>query len=234
MEFFSILNPTVFIGDFEWREPVTTLTDFLVAMVCWVAFFWFGKFKSNRPTYKWFRAYFLIFAIGMSSAAWFGHGLQAYVPAEMKLIGWICGATGILILQNGTYQLIKDALPKSFQLFLPKWFVLQWFVALTLMLSRIRIGIPEAFQVTQVNSAVAFMVFLLPMHIFSWKKVGIQSSKIVVLAILYSAVPGFVYSNQISINHWFNYHDISHVLMAIFMTIMFIGLSRVEKRGIAE
>ena len=234
MEFYSILNPTIFIGDFEWQEPVTTLTDFLVAIVCWVAFFLFSKNDKSSITYKWFRAYFLIFAIGMTSAAWLGHGLQAYVVPEMKLIGWLCGATGILFLQTGSFRLIRNKLPKILQRFLPIWFVLQWLVAVVLMLTRISEGIALAFQVTQVNSAIGFMVFLLPMHVFSWKKLGVKQSRIIVIATFYSAIPGFVYSNQISIHRWFNYHDISHVLMAIFMTIMFLGLNRIENRGTAE
>ena len=34
----GILNPTIWIGDLELREPITGLTDFITAIVCGVAF----------------------------------------------------------------------------------------------------------------------------------------------------------------------------------------------------
>lgn len=230
MIFSSILNPTIYVGSFEWREPVTTLTDFLVAMVCWTAFFLIRRYKdNNHPSFPWFKRYFLIFAIGMTSAAWLGHGLQAYVLPEMKVIGWICGATGILFLQIGSIRLVRNMLSIKTSNALHIVVVGQYLVAVICMFYFLGIGIVEAFKVTQINSVVGLIGIVLPLQVVSafWNKVN--ASKIVVAALVYSAIPGIVYSNQLSINQWFNYHDISHVLMSIFMTIMFFGLSGIVK-----
>ncbi len=162
----------------------------------------------------------------MTSAAWLGHGLQAYVIPEMKVIGWICGATGILFLQIGSIQLIKSNLTNSIKKGITTWVVIQYFVAVCSMIYFLRIGIVEAFKVTQVNSVIGLIGVVLPLHIVSVIKLKKKSSKIVIAALVYSAIPGLVYSNQISISCWFNYHDISHVLMSIFMTVMFFGLFR--------
>ncbi|MFT5723001.1 MAG: hypothetical protein ACI9UJ_000424 [bacterium] len=230
MQILSILNPTVFVGEFEWREPVTTLTDFLVAVVCWTAFYLFVKLKTSKsPTYVWFKNYFLVFAIGMTSAAWLGHGFQAYLFPELKLIGWICSATALMFLQMGSFKQISVHLSERLTRYLPKWFVIQWVLAITLMGYNISGGIEQAFKITQVNSVLALWGFVLPMHIYAYRKLQIQGSKIVIGALLYSTVPGVVYTNQISFSHWFNYHDISHVLMAVFMTIMFLGLYQLVK-----
>ncbi|MCB9262862.1 MAG: hypothetical protein H6607_10850 [Flavobacteriales bacterium] len=223
----SILNPTVWVGSFEWREPVTTLTDFLVALVCWFAYFSFGKIVSKHVSFKWFKNYFLIFAIGMTSAAWLGHGLQAYVPDYAKVVGWICGATGLMFLQLGSFKIIENRVGLTVKIWLPKWFVFQWILAVLLMIFMLQYGIENAFKVTQINSSVALILMVLPMHLFASKKLNLTGSKIVASALFYSIIPGIVYSNQLSINHWFNYHDISHLLMAVFMTIMYFGLRRV-------
>lgn len=226
----SILNPTVFVGSFEWREPVTTLTDLLVAIVCLTAFYFFTRLKNREsPGYPWFRKYFLIFAIGMTSAAWFGHGLQAYVSPNFKIIGWVCGATGLMFLQVGSLKLITKYVSAKWQSLLFKWFRLQWIVAVCGMFYFLSAGIETAFKVTQINSVVALWGSVLPIHFFGYYKANIRTSKIVIIALLYSAVPGIVYSNKISLSHWFNYHDISHVLMAVFMTIMFLGLYQLVK-----
>lgn len=207
-------------------EPVTTLTDFTVAIVCWVAFYKFYQIKNSASaSYKWFRSYFLIFAIGMTSAAWFGHGLQAYVTPRYKVIGWACGATGLMFLQFGSFQLIRKNIHSTLEKVLPVWFLVQYATVLFLMIN----PATSSFKVTQVNSVIALIGTVLPMHLFALKKVGVQGSKIILGALIYSAIPGIIYSNQISIDRWFNYHDISHVLMAIFMTIMFMGLYSIIK-----
>mgnify|MGYP000976176356 CR=1 FL=1 len=226
-----ILNPTVFVGNFEWREPVTTLTDFLVAIVCWTGYYFFSKERGNTSTsYPWFKKYFLIFAIGMTSAAWLGHGLQAYVSPTFKIIGWACGATGLMFLQVGSLRLIEKKLSHRAKTLLPKWFNLQWILAVSLMFYFLSQGIETAFKVTQINSVVALWGFVLPMHLYGYYKLENKASKIVIIALLYSVIPGVVYSTQLSISNWFNYHDISHVLMAIFMTLMFLGLYQLTKR----
>jgi len=105
----DILNPTTFIGNFEWREPVTTLTDFLVAIVASIGFIKFLKYKGEKSKRShYFKLHFLFFAIGMTSAAWFGHGLQAYVGPEYKRIGWVMAATGLRMFGLGSLQELKE------------------------------------------------------------------------------------------------------------------------------
>ena len=104
----EMLNPTVFIGDFQWREPITTLTDFLVAIVALIGFIKFSKFKGEKKrSFYYYKYYFLFFAIGMTSAAWIGHGLQAYLEPEYKRIGWFCGSSALLMLGLGSFNEIK-------------------------------------------------------------------------------------------------------------------------------
>lgn len=223
----DILNPTVWLGEFEWREPVTTLTDFLVALVCWFAVYRFvslPKSSRNPVSYMWFRNYFITFAIGMTSAAWFGHGLQAYITPRYKVIGWMYGATGLMMLQFGSFQLIRQNLPKFLTRILPIIFISEWAVVIFLMAN----PTTSNFMVTQINSVVALIILVLPMHLFLWKSVKNVVGRNVVLTLIYSAVPGIIYSNQVSLHHWFNYHDISHVLMAVFMSLMFVSLYRLS------
>ena len=200
------------------------MTDFLVACVCWAAYYFFHRLSGPKAGHTWFKKYFLVFAIGMTSAAWLGHGLQAYLTPEFKIIGWMCSATGLMFLQVGSLQIIEKQVKTSLRSMLQKWFILQWILAILLMMFFIKEGIVEAFKVTQINAVVALFGFILPMHYFGYKKMQHKGSKIVIIALAYSIIPGIVYSNQISISKWFNYHDISHVLMSIFMTLMFFGL----------
>ena len=70
--------------------------------------------------------------------------------------------------------------------------------------------------------------FILPMHIFNFLKTKSEGSKAIILAIVYALIPALVYKNQFSISRWFNYHDISHVLMSIFILLMFYASKKLS------
>lgn len=219
----EILNPTIFIGNFEWREPVTTLTDFLVGMVALAGFVKFQRYKQEKAkSFNYFKFYFLCFAIGMTSAAWFGHGLQAYVGPEFKRIGWTCGATGLLLFGLGSFVEIKDYVNRSLFLTLKTCFIGQYLFFIFLMLNPIY----SDFMYAQLSSTISLIVFILPLNVFNYMRSKSKGSLWIVLTICYSILPGLLYSNQVSVNRWFNYHDISHVLMAIFMLLMIVSTSR--------
>ena len=221
----DILNPTIYLGSFEGRDPITTLTDFLVAIV---AIFGYYKFKSYKgiksSNFNFFKFYFLCFAVGMTSAAWLGHGLQAYVGPEFKRIGWICGATALLLFGLGSFDLIKTQFNKTAYKVLKFLFVGQYFSLVFLMLN----PSTSDFILAQLSSTLSLIFFIFPIHLYNFLKTKHIGSSYIVLTIFYSIIPGFIYNNQISVNKWFNFHDISHVLMAIFMFLMIIGTSKLS------
>ena len=215
-----ILNPTVFIGAFEWREPVTTLTDFMVALVAIYAFYRLQSYRGKKAAnFKLYKYYFLCFAIGMTSAAWFGHGLQAYVGPRMKIVGWVMSASGLFCLALASLQEIGARLQPVVARTIRTWLTLQYALVVLMMISPVY----SSFAVTQINSTLMLILFILPMQAYHFRVDRSRGSQRIVGAILYGIVPGLIYTNQVSLHRWFNYHDISHVLMTVFMGVMFWG-----------
>lgn len=220
----SILNPTIFLGQFEWREPVTTLTDFLVSLVALYAFYRLHTYRGKKVEhFAFYKYYFLCFAIGMCSAAWFGHGLQAYVGPRMKIIGWCMSATGFVFLAWASLKEISPLIPAWLRKSLQAWMLVQYFIMVPAMIH----PATSNFIMPQINSTIMLIVLILPMHLFNYWKTKNYGSFLISLAIVYGIVPGFVYNLQFSLGRWFNYHDISHVLMAIFMFLMYRGIREI-------
>ncbi len=220
-----ILNPTIFLASFEWREPVTTLTDLLVAIVCVIGFIKFASFKGEKSgSFIFFKYYFLSFGIGMICAAWLGHGLQAYIGAEFKNIGWACSITGSLFLSLGSLQHLAVCIKRGHVQILKVLFSLHYILFMVLVL----VPAFSAFIYAQLGSSIALIGFVLPMHLYSYIKTKARGSLIIICAILYALLPGFVFNSQISLHRWFNYNDISHVLISFFMVIMIFGTSKLS------
>jgi hypothetical protein len=218
-----ILNPTLWIGSFEWREPVTTLTDLLTAIVCFYAFLQFKKYQGNKSTsFVNYQYYFLFFSISMLSAAWFGHGLQAYFGFDWKKIGWVMSSIGFILIEFATIKELKNTLKPSIINFFKTAFIIQFIVLVSLMVYY------QNFKIPQLNSTITFILFVLPLQVFAYIKSKKTGHLIVLGTIAFAIIPGLVYNNQLSFGKWFNYHDISHVLMALFMFLMFKGTSKLS------
>lgn len=215
-----ILNPSIFFGSFELREPITSLTDFMVGITCWIAVWYFHKNKANgSETWMYYRNYFLFFAIGMTSAAWLGHGFQAYISPKWKMIGWLCSLTGQMFLAQGSLLEIKNMISDKFAIAIKVLIYAQYAVLVGLILY----PVTSDFKLAQAGAAIALSGFVLPIQLFHFIKTKNKGSLLIVSAIIYGLAPGFVFNNQISVNRWFNYHDISHVLVCVLMILMIFG-----------
>ena len=218
-----ILNPTLFLGNFEWREPVTTLTDFLTAIVCFFIYLQFKRYKGAKTeSFIHYQYYFLAFAIGMTSAAWFGHGLQAYVGFDWKKIGWVMSAIGFLNIELASIKDNKNILSQRVIKGLTYFVYLQFIVLVSLMVYY------QNFKIPQINSTITFVLIALPLQLNAYFKTQKKGHLFFVFTIIYALLPGLIYNNKISINHWFNYHDISHVLMATFMLLLFYSVRKIS------
>ena len=218
----SILNPTLLWGEFEWREPVTTLTDQLTALVCLFAYLQFTFYKGEKSnSFSYYRYFFLFFFVGMTSAAWLGHGLQAYLSFGWKTIGWILSSIGFLLVELGTLKDAELLLSKKWKKSLKLFVSIQFITFVTLMIAT------QKFIFPQLNSTVSLVFFTLPLQLFIYIKTRTKAHLYIVFTILYAALPGFVYNNKISVHHWLNYHDISHLLMALYMFFFYLSTSKI-------
>ena len=215
-----ILNPTLIIGDFEWREPITTLTDSLTGFVCIFAFIIFSKYKGKKSeSFKYFKIFFLLFSLGMMSAAWFGHGLAAYVTPRWKVIGWVINSSANLFLGLATLKEITPLIKPHISRWIKFIFISQVSIFIVFML----IPSTSFFGLAQLCSLLSLIGMVLPMHIFNFFKTKSQGSKLFIIAIGMGVLPGIIFNTQLSVNRWFNYHDISHVVMATIFFVLFLA-----------
>lgn len=215
-----ILNPSLWLGSFELREPVTTLTDFLVAITSACILIYYLKWKGYKnKNFNLYKIYFLCYTIGMTSAAWLGHGFQAYISPRWKMIGWLLSSVGLMCFLFASINQIEDKLEKKGVTIFKSILVIKLIVFFGLILN----PSTSSFKLVQLHSTIDIIGLALPLHLLNYKWHKAKGSLIIVGAFIYAILPGIIYSNQISVSRWFNYHDISHVLMAIFIYLMFRG-----------
>ncbi|MEM6802182.1 MAG: hypothetical protein AAF696_12310 [Bacteroidota bacterium] len=215
----EILNPTVFYQGWEIREPVTSATDLLTGVVSLFAFIYLGMMKSISPIVGQMRAYFILMAISMGFAGIAGHAMQAYISWEWKMIGWSFGAMAVCMLEQASITALQDKLGDKYSLWL------RIFAVLHLIIFFIAIAIPatRSFSAVKINSTIGLVGLVLPLHAYNLLSQKVKSSFWIVLAMIWALIPAYVYNMEVSISRWFNFHDISHVLMSIYTVYLFLG-----------
>ncbi|RMF20916.1 MAG: hypothetical protein D6765_16230, partial [Bacteroidetes bacterium] len=114
-------QPPIFLWGLRIDEPVTSLTDVLVGVVCLYA--WWQLRKLDRPglSQQYLRYYFLTMGIATILGGVLGHAFLYALSFAWKLPGWIismisvslveraCIAHAAPLLSKGTVRFLKTA-----------------------------------------------------------------------------------------------------------------------------
>ena len=80
-------QPPIEIFGLILHEPVTALTDVLVAIICFVAYLKIKALPQRSEVKSLFQYYFLTMSIATFLGGVIGHALMHYVPFYMKVPG---------------------------------------------------------------------------------------------------------------------------------------------------
>ncbi|TAE47773.1 MAG: hypothetical protein EAZ89_16935 [Bacteroidetes bacterium] len=199
-------------------EPVTSLTDLITATVCFVSYYRLIQNPSNELAHRLLRNYFLFMGLTTAFAGVIGHALLYLVTPDWKAIGWTCSALAIFCIERSSIlssPVLTDVWKKR----------LTWLAGLQFVLFMLLIINPptRSFDTVKLNSAIGLGVFTLAVQAAAYRKDLHQGRRWIIGSILFGLIPAYIYNAEISLHTWFNFHDISHVLMATAMYIMYIG-----------
>ena len=215
----KILNPTIHWLGIIIEEPVTSATDFLTSLVCYFSFIMLSRIECTAKHCQLLRLYFLLMALATTSAAFLGHALQAYISSNFKMSGWCFGALAICLLELASIEIAKNQLKTKTFNFLKILIFTHLFIFYILLL----FAETRNFNLVKINSSIALFGVILPVHVFYYSKTQHSGSKWFIIAIGWSLLPAIMYNAEMSFSRWFNFHDISHVLMAIYTLILYKG-----------
>ena len=214
-------SPPIELFGVQVLEPVTSLTDFITALVCFYAFYRLSQLSLSSRMYQYFRYYFLLTGIATTCAAFIGHAFLYLFSFEWKMIGWVFSATGILMIEWATLLFVRPQLSDRVFQWLSAGTLLKYLAFWTLMLTT------KSFLVTQINAAVGLVGVVLILHASHYWKTNHPGSRGVMFAILFSFLPAITYNTKLTFHVYFNHHDISHLLMATCMYLMYRGIDKI-------
>lgn len=205
--------PTIDFLGLQITEPFTWLTNWLVAAFC-LGFsrILFNDKLADAPQKFW--AIFFGF-IGLASiTGGTAHGFINYVGQNFHYAAWILTGLAVFAAELATIQLIENEKLRS---------VIRIIAYTQLLLFVSSIMYFQNFNSVRINSAVGLLAVVMPFSLIHYIKNRDRRSALIIIGILSNLLPGFVHAFRISFNEWFNFNDISHIIMIFCFYIMYRG-----------
>lgn len=209
-------------GSFVLHEPVTVLTDLLVTVVCWFAYFQLGKLPASRLGLL-FRMYFLTMGLATAYGGIIGHGFIVQLGFAWKVPGWVISMFSVALLERAAIFHAQPLLPQR----VGKFFA--WLNLVELISLLIIVLYTLNFFFVEAHAAYGMLVVVLSMEVYVFSKTKSTGSRLLIVAVGIAAVAALVHLTEFAPHRWFNHLDLSHVLMALAAWYFYKGAAALLK-----
>ena len=218
----------IVISGLTVMEPVTMLTDLLVSGVCLYAFFKLRQLNSGAKTVRLFSVYFLLLAIATAYGGIIGHGFLHLLSFEWKMPGWLISMASVTILERAVITHARPYLKPNVGNFLIRLnlFELGFLTAVVLVtMNFFFVEVHAAYGLLAMVSVLELIVFL------KTRKAGTRKagSRLMLIAVGISSIAALVHLSEFSPHRWFNFLDLSHVVMAVSAYVFYVGARKVHE-----
>jgi hypothetical protein len=207
------LQPPIFIGNIRIGEPTTTVTDLLVAAVCFWAYAKLGK-QQNFTAKKYFRLYFLFLGIATFWGAIITHASIYYLSQPWKVPGWISSTWSVSLLAWAMVEYHTDLIKK--------WVSALKTLILIELLAVVTITIYTVeFKWAGAHSAFGLFLIVTTLAAMSYMKNKDAGSRWMLYGIGVFLLSGITFAAKLSIHTWFNHVDLTHMFLAIAAWVIY-------------
>lgn len=218
----SLNQPSIDIFGITIMEPMVTLTDLMITVVCVYAFFKLRKLNKKGEVHKYVRLYFGIMAIATLLGGLLGHAFQNQVGLEWKLPGWLISMLSVMAIERASIIHAKPILNKKLGKFLEVANVIELLTFAVLAFSTLN------FFFIQIHSAYGLGLVVLPIHFYVYWKTRNEGSRIFFLTVIFATLAAFFYTSELGIHKWFNHLDLAHTVMAISLYFFYKGARKLK------
>lgn len=219
MEF---VKTTVDLFGFQIMEPVTAATDLLVSGVCLYAFLKIRKGTNNLPSVNLLKYYFLTLAVATAYGGIIGHALQHVLSFGWKVPGWLISMLSIALIERAAILHAKPILRPG----IGKFFAILNIIELSVLVSVVLLTLNFFF--VEAHAFYGLLIVVSSFELFIYIKTKDEGSKLLLVAVIISALAATVHLTQFSIHIWFNHLDLSHVLMAMAAYVFYLGATKIK------
>jgi len=210
-------QPSIFIYDLRLDEPVTTITDLIISAVCFYAYFRLTKLAERQKLHQFLRFYFLSIGIATFIGGIIGHGFLYIFSFPWKLPGWLTSMLSVALIERASIEHARKLISPRLAMTLTWLNLLELLTFMTLTFTYL------SFFFVEVHTTYGLLIVVASLNIYIYYRTRNRGSKLFLIAVGFSALAALVFMNKWSIHMWFNYLDLSHVLLTISAIFFYKG-----------
>ncbi len=217
----EIVN-TIYIAGIRIDEPVVTLTDLLVSVLCFVFAYRLHKSGKRARVHRYFTIYFFVMGIATALGGLIGHAFLYHFSFYWKLPGWITSMISIMFVERSAIEHTRIVLSTKLVKVFGVINIIEFLTFLTLTVSSLN------FFFVEFHSGYGLMFVVLSLEGFLFIKTKNAASKYLLTGVFFAAIAAVFFMCKISIHQWLNYIAVSHIFMAVAAYFFYKGAKRID------
>ena len=219
-------QPDISLYGIRIQEPVTMLTDLLISVICFYAFFQLSSKTRPGKLNTYIKYHFLLMAIATFWGAVFGHGFQYIVGFAWRFPGWYLSMLSIMFIERASIEHSRSVIKAG---------LLRTLLIVNIAELLIMFGLTaftQKFIFVQFHSVYGVLGVVFSFHLYVYLKTKDIGSKYMLIGVAVAAIAAFVYNYPVILNPWFNNLDLAHVLMATTSFIFYKATLKLSENSI--
>lgn len=217
-------QPSIFPFGIRIDEPITTLTDVLVAAVCFYAFFKLWKQSDGSRLHQFVLWYFALMGFATLIGGIIGHAFLYAFSFYWKLPGWLLSMMAINLLERVMIRFSKPVLSSNGAKFFSYFNIVELVVFAALAFGYLN------FRFVEIHSVYGLLVVVFGFCVFNYRKRhGRKVVKQFMIATGFAFIAAVIFVAKWDLDKWFTHVDFAHVFMAVSAWFFYIGSKKLMK-----
>lgn len=203
-------------------EPVTVLTNLVITVVCLYAFFKLKNLEFPNHVQILSRYFFLAMAFSTAIGGILGHGFLYVTGSYGKLPGWYISMFAIAVFERAAIIHARPLMPASWANFFSIFNYLE--ITAFMILAFITLN----FRFVEMHATYGLFVVVFCFEVYTYKKRKDPGSYYIFYGTLLAGIAAITHLFKLGIHTWFNYNDVSHMIMAAGIYFYYKGSSNLK------
>jgi hypothetical protein len=212
-------QPSIELLNLRIDEPITTITDILLGIICLYAYFRIGRLKDVGNIFSYFRAYFLVLGLGAIAGGLLGHAFQYFLADAWKLVSWTLTMVSVALLVQALLGIAATFMKKGIMMTVTLLNLMGLLLAIFLTYRSI------AFNPVKYYTIFGLVLLSGSLSVLIYRRTGNRAVLVLMGGVGIGFLSAIIFSLQWGLSHWFNHRDVSHIILCFSVYFVYKGVA---------
>jgi hypothetical protein len=215
--FLKFIQPSIEVLSIRIDEPITTMTDLIMASICFYAYFRIKQIESTVRIKRYFKYYFLTLGVATLAGGLLGHAFLYSLSPIWKLVSWIFTLLSVAILSHALIELSKPLLKPGFSKIVSRINFLILSLALLYTLYTLAFSAVKYYTIFGMFMVVGSLSYVI------YQKTEMRGVIKVIIGVSVGLLSAIIFSFEWGLGPWLNHNDISHLILSFSAISVYQG-----------